>query len=186
MKKFEEAAQHADESKSAIDNVLKENERLNLELAEAQLKLAQEKKANFELTQEIAVLKQKLQYSSGVQQLLDVQKAQREELLEEVREAHNHANGLNKLIDDLRSQLLSSSRQKDIMEKAHADEIALLNKKINHSEERIQGMTAEANLYLKTIADLKGKISVMEQFLCTKEDISRQLDQTKQRVIILS
>ena len=186
IKRFESAAKFADESKKALEDVLKDNDRLNNELLEAQRKLTQEKRLTFELTHEVSVLAQKLEYFNGIQQLLDTQKAQRDELLQQLTESNTLNNTLNKKIDELRTQLLLSNKQKEAQEKTHADEILLMNKKINQYEEKCNSLFGENNQHLKAIADLKSKISVLEQYLCTREDLNKQLDQTKQRVKQLS
>eukprot|EP00331_Platyophrya_macrostoma_P008510 CAMPEP_0176430638 /NCGR_PEP_ID=MMETSP0127-20121128/14363_1 /TAXON_ID=938130 /ORGANISM="Platyophrya macrostoma, Strain WH" /LENGTH=872 /DNA_ID=CAMNT_0017812547 /DNA_START=26 /DNA_END=2644 /DNA_ORIENTATION=+ len=182
IKRLETAAKHADDSKRAMDAVIKDNERLSNELLETQRKLAQEKKLTFELTHEVAIQNQKLEYYAGIQQLLEAQKSQRDEVLDQLKESNLNCNNLNKKIEEYRAQILAANRQREALEKSHADEILALSKKLNQAEDKNNALAGENNQQLKAIADLKSKVSVLEQYLCTKEDLNKQLDQTKQKL----
>ena len=183
MRKFEDAAKHAENSKKAFDELMKENESLHSELTETQLKLAQEKRTSYELKNQMTILNQKLDFYSGMQQLIESQKVQREELIAQLKEAHVNNNALNKKIDELRAQAQAAGRNREAMEKLHADEVLQLNKKVHQYEDKTNSLAGEINQHLKTISDLKSKISMLEQFVCTRDDLNRQLDNTKQRVV---
>lgn len=167
----------------AFNAVLKDNEQLKQELLEAQTLLNQEKKLTFDLTHEVTLMNQKLQYFNGIQQLFEAQKSQRDELLEQLADAHTNNAALNKKIEELKTQIATANRQREVQDKAQADEVALLKKILTQTEEKNTSLIGDVNQSLKTIADLKSKISVLEQFLCAREDLNRQLDQTKKRVM---
>ena len=128
------------------------------------------------------MLKQKLQHSAGVETLIEALKGQREELLEQLKEAKNQAAATQRLIDDLRGQLQARNKHIESQDKTHADELAFVNKKLNSQDERNRALGGDVNQHLKTISEHKSKISALEQYLCNKEDLNRQLDQMKQRV----
>lgn len=181
-RRINEAIVYADESRKVLQEKIKENESLIQELTDAKLKLEQEKNINADLSHEISTLKEKMQLMNGAKELLEAQKLQRDELISQLREAYNNSTTLNKTIDDLRVQLQSASRQRESIEKAHAEELAAATRKNHQLEERVIELLGENALHLKTISELNSKISVLEEFLCIKEDLGRQLDQAKEKV----
>ncbi len=74
--------------------------------------------------------------------------------------------------------MAQKAREFDVQERKLLKEIAVLREKINQ-QEVIQNTLAQDNQEAKaTISELKATVSSLEQILCVKEDINKQLDTT--------
>jgi chromosome segregation ATPase len=70
------------------------------------------------------------------------------------------------------------TRDFDSNERKYLKEIASLREKINQHEIRENNHIHQAQLAKATISELKANVSGLEQILCIKEDVNKQLDAT--------
>lgn len=83
---------------------------------------------------------------------------------------------LKTLIESTKEELMIKTRDFDNNERKYLKEIAALREKINQAEVNHNNHVHQAQIAKATISELKANVSGLEQILCIKEDVNKQLD----------
>ena len=91
---------------------------------------------------------------------------------------------LTNQVNNLREELQNKDREFETIEKKYLREICNLKEKLDQSDTRENVLVQEVSSQKSKITELKSNVSSLEQILCIKEDVNRQLDQVSTRVSV--
>ena len=163
-------------------DLTKENNALNLQIANLNTQLAEERGNNADLKNELERIKNKFSITQAGVELLQSLQEQRDGILndlDKVRKANQQFQGQ---IEQLERDIIERSRDIEAMERKMKDDLNSANKRIRALEGDLNTFKNDNHSLKKENIELRNHIITLEQLLCVKEDVYSQLQDSNNRL----
>jgi len=132
---------------------------------------------NHQITQnELVLTKKKLENAENYKQTVTSLETQRDQLNQQLAESRNSHAMTQHLLQESVEKLATRQREFEQNEKNFMKDVNTLNERSSTSETKNDRLAKELNEQKVKISQLNSTISSLEQIICVKEDISKQLE----------
>lgn len=163
-------------------SLTKENNKLNLTIANLNQQLAEERGNNADLRNEIDMLKNKFSISQVGVELLQSLQEQRDGILNDLNKVRKANADFQDQIEQLERDIIERSRDIEAMERKMRDDLNTANKRIRALEGDLNTFKNDNHTLKKENIELRNHIITLEQLLCVKEDVYSQLQDANNRL----
>lgn len=191
LKNFEKSL---DDTRDILSNLHLEKKEIIKQLNNAQLELSLERAAHVETKNELTLLEKKLINAQNQKDVINSLQEQRESLLKQINDGQNYQaeyshqlfqlifNSLQNIINETKDEIAAKDRGFESIEKGYVREISHLRERASQLENKNNLLLAEIDKARLTNSELKATISSLEEIICLKEDVNKQLDSTNIKV----
>ena len=180
LKNFEKSL---DETKDILANLHHEKRELLRELNDVKNDLAKERAAHVETKNELSLIEKKFINSQNQKEVIASLQEQRDSLFKQITEGQMYQTDLQAIISQTKEDMIAKNREYENIEKGYVREIGHLRERITQLENKNNMLNAELDKARLANSDLKATISSLEEIICLKEDVNKQLDEANSKVI---
>jgi len=179
LSRFEVSLQ---DTTKTIETMNIEKKRLVTELHHVQQELGLEK-ANHQATQnDLLLTKKKLENAENYKEVITSLEVQRDQLTQQLSDSRGDHSQTKQNLQESLEKLATRQREFEINEKTFIKDKTVLCEKLDSAESRNDRLNKEVNEQKLKVSQMGTNISSLEQLVCVKEDISKQLDGTQKQL----
>lgn len=168
-----------EDTTKAIEILNQEKKRLVENLNQVQQELANERTNHQSTQNELLLTKKKLENAENYKHVVASLEAQRNDLAQQLAESRTNHAEVQQNLQDAVEKLATRQREFETAEKTFVKERTALTEKLDVSEFKNDRVTKELNEEKLKVSQLLTNVSSLEQLICVKEDVNKQLEVTQ-------
>jgi len=171
-----------EDTKRTIDIMNQEKKKLIMDLNQIQQELSLERSAHQVTQNELLLTKKRLENAENYKSVINSIEAQRDQLNTQLADSRASHAQTQALLQESVEKLAARQREFEMNEKTFLRDTNVLTEKLSVSEMKGDRLTKDLNEQKMKVSQQNTTISSLEQLICVKEDISKQLEVTEKQL----
>jgi len=179
LQRFEESVKDA---KKTIDNLNQEKRKLIVDVHQLQQELGLEKAAHEATQNELMLTQKKLENAENYREVVIGLETQRDQLTQQLADSRASHARTQHLLQESVETLAHRQKEFEVNEVNFSKETNILAEKLSISETKNDHLSKDLNEQRVKVSELHSTVTQLEQIVCVKEDVEKQLQTTEKHL----